>query len=45
MKYALCGFSEKEITCEKNLVIYITNCQNNCIRCHTPYMHDDYGDI
>lgn len=44
MKYALCGFSELEIPNERNLVIYITNCQNNCIGCHTPYMRDDYGD-
>lgn len=44
MKYALCGFSELEIPCERNLVIYITNCQNHCAECHTSYMHDDYGD-
>jgi len=44
MKYALCGFSELEIPGEKNLLIYITNCQNYCPGCHTPYMHDDFGD-
>lgn len=44
MKYALCGFSELEIPNERNLVIYITNCQNYCVGCHTPYMHDDFGD-
>ncbi len=45
MKYALCGLSELEIPEEESLVIYITNCQNHCIGCHTPYMHDDYGDF
>lgn len=44
MKYALCGCSELEIPGEKNLVIYITNCQNHCVGCHTPYMCADYGD-
>jgi len=45
MKYALVGVSELEIPGERNLVIYITNCQNHCVGCHTPYMCDDYGDI
>ena len=44
MKYALCGFSELEIPDERNLVIYISNCQNHCPGCHTPYLNDDYGD-
>ena len=45
MKYALCGYSELEIPDEQNLVIYITNCQNHCVGCHTPYMNEDYGDL
>ena len=45
MKYALCGYSELEIPDEQNLVIYITNCQNHCVGCHTPFMNEDYGDL
>ena len=44
IRYASVGLSEREILCEQNLVIYITECQNNCVGCHTPYMHDKYGD-
>ena len=44
IRYASVGLSEREILCEQNLVIYITECQNNCVGCHNPYMHDKYGD-
>lgn len=42
--YANVGLSELEIPNEKNLVIYISECQNHCQNCHTPYLHEKYGD-
>ena len=45
MYYALVGVSELEISNEKSLVIYISECQHRCNGCHTPYMHERYGDL
>jgi len=27
------------------LVIYISQCQNHCKECHTPYLNEIYGDL
>lgn len=43
--YASVGISELEIPTKKSLVIYISNCQHRCKNCHTPYLHDSYGDL
>jgi anaerobic ribonucleoside-triphosphate reductase activating protein len=42
--YASAGISELEIPNKKSLVIYISECSNNCEGCHTPYLHYKYGD-
>ncbi len=42
--YATSGISELEIPNKKSLVIYISECKNNCKNCHTPYLHEKYGD-
>ncbi len=44
MYYNNVGVSELEIPLEKSLVIYISQCTNNCLNCHTPYMKEKYGD-
>lgn len=44
MYYAMAGISELEIPKEKSLVIYISECQNRCLGCHTPFLHYKYGD-
>lgn len=44
MYYANVGLSELEIPNEKSLVIYISECQNCCKNCHTPYLQKKYGD-
>ncbi len=41
--YASAGISELEIPNKKSLVIYISECKNNCKNCHTPYLHEKYG--
>ena len=43
--YASVGISELEIPTKKSLVIYISNCQQRCKNCHTPYLHGPYGDL
>ena len=45
MYYAGVGISELEIPNQKSLVIYISECQNKCTGCHTPYLHQRYGDL
>lgn len=35
----------EEIPDEITLAINITNCQNNCIGCHSPYLKENIGDI
>ncbi len=42
--YASVGISELEIPTKQSLVIYISNCQHKCKNCHTPYLHDSFGD-
>lgn len=42
--YANTGISELEIPNKRSLVIYISECINNCKGCHTPYLHTKYGD-
>lgn len=34
-----------EIPTEISLAINISNCQNNCIGCHSPYLRKDVGEI
>lgn len=34
----------EEIPNEISLAINITNCQNNCIGCHSPYLRENIGD-
>ena len=43
--YASVGISELEIPSKRSLAIYISNCQHKCKNCHTPYLHNSYGDI
>ena len=43
--YVSVGISELEIPTKKSLVIYISDCQHRCKNCHTPYLHDSYGDL
>lgn len=45
LSYATAGISELEIPNKKSLVIYISECRNNCKNCHTPYLHQKYGDL
>ena len=45
LMYASVGISELEIPTKKSLVIYISNCQHRCRNCHTPYLHECYGDL
>ena len=45
MYYATAGISELEIPNNKSLVIYISECQNKCVDCHTPFLHNKYGEI
>lgn len=44
LHYASVGISELEIPMKKSLTIYISNCQHRCKNCHTPFLHDLYGD-
>ena len=41
-KDVLVGF--QEVPDEISLCINITNCPNNCIGCHSPYLAEDIGD-
>lgn len=34
-----------EVPDEVNLCISITNCQNKCEGCHSPFLRDDIGDV
>ena len=34
----------EEIPDEVSLAINISNCQNNCVGCHSPYLKQDIGD-
>ena len=43
--YAMAGISEFEIPGQKSLVIYISDCQNNCHNCHTSYLKRPFGTL
>lgn len=45
LKYVSVGISELEIPNSKSLVVYISNCQNKCYHCHTPFLNENYGDL
>lgn len=42
--YASAGISHLEIPNTRSLVIYVSECSNKCKNCHTPYLHEKYGE-
>jgi anaerobic ribonucleoside-triphosphate reductase activating protein len=44
LKYLQTEVVFEEIPIEISLAINITNCQNNCIGCHSPYLRENIGD-
>lgn len=44
VKYLQTEVVFEEIPTEISLAINITNCQNNCLGCHSPYLRENIGD-
>lgn len=45
VKFSEARITFSEIPTEIALSIGITNCQNHCVGCHSPYMREDIGEI
>lgn len=44
VKYCSTAITFAEVPDEVSLSIQITNCQNHCVGCHSPFLRDDFGE-
>ena len=44
VKYCSTAITFAEVPDEVSLSIQITNCQNRCKGCHSPFLRDDFGE-
>ena len=44
VKYCSTAITFAEVPDEVSLSIQITNCQNRCVGCHSPFLRNDFGE-